>query len=134
LDKLIDVLSNTNKVEDSEDKDTEEKKPEEDKEDVEKEGDGEKVKLPESAGDETSQDKPAEGAKSDEGGANFLEKEGIEKMKADIKKEVMKDLQDKRADTPRAGVKSNDIQKAEVAKAPKSWAEANRMVKKAGLN
>ncbi len=126
LTRILDAVT-VNKVDEDEDK-----KPEEE-EDVEKEGDGEKVKLPESEGDEVSQNPPAEGAETDEAGANFLEKEGLEKIKSDIKKEVLKDLVDKRADTPRPVAKSNDnIQKSEGRKVPKTWAEANRMVKERG--
>lgn len=129
IDQLISVLSNTNKADEEEDK-----KPKEEDKDVEKEGDGEKVKLPESEGDETSQAKPAEGGKGDEGGANFLEKEGIAKIKEDVKNQIMKELIDNKADTPRPAVKSNDIQKSKKTEEPKNFAEANRTVKRMGLN
>ena len=92
--------------------------------------------MPESEGDEVSQDKPAEGAKTDEEKANFLEKEEaekIEKIKADVKKEIMKELQNTKADTPRPGVKANDIKKGDIGKAPKTSMEANKIIKEMGL-
>jgi hypothetical protein len=139
MDKIIELLS-VNKVEEPvevvkekevEKEEDEEKDKDKDK-DVEKEGDGEEVKLPESEGDEVSQDKPAEGAVSDKPEANFLEKEGIEKIKEDMKADIMKELINKKADTPRAGIKTNEIKKTEIA-APKTSIEANKMIKAAGL-
>lgn len=130
LDRIIEILSNTVKA--AHEDDDKEPKEEEDKDDVEKEGDGEKVKLPESVGDETSQDAPAEGAVTDVASANFLEKEGIEKIKADIKKEILAGLIDKRADTPRPTANTHDITKTEASTVPKNWTEANKMIKAAG--
>ncbi len=128
LDQIISLLSGVQKGEE-EDKDEKDK---DDEKDVEKEGDGEKVKLPESEGDEVSQEKPAEGAKGDESAANFLQKERDE-IKAEVKKEIMKELTNKKADTPRPGAKANDIQKGEVQKTATNWGEANKMAKDAGL-
>ena len=140
LDQIISLLSNVQKADKKEDdeeetkkEDKEEEKPKDDK-DVEKDEGGEKVKLPESAGDETSQEKPAEDAKADEGAANFLKKEDLEKIKADVRADIMKELIDKKADTPRAGTNvNNNIKKAEDFKAPKNSLEANKMIKAAGL-
>ena len=139
LDKLIEVITNSQKVEEPEEEKPEEEpkeKPEEEEE-VEKEGDGEKVKLPETEGEEISQSPPAEGEETDEAGANFLEKEGIEKIKADVKADIMKELKivkNPKADTPRAGIKTNEIQKADTPDKPKNWVEANKLIKKMGLN
>ncbi len=132
LDQIISLLSGVQKAE--EDKDEKDKKDDEKDKDVEKEGDGEKVKLPESEGDEVSQDKPTEGAKGDESAANFLQKQRDE-IKAEVKKEIMKELTNNKADTPRPGAKANanDIQKGEVQKTATNWGEANKMARDAGL-
>lgn len=127
MDKIIQLLSgNTMKADKEEDK-------EEDKEKVEKEGDGEKVKLPESEGDEVSQAKPAEGDKGDEAGANFLTKDDAANIAKEAASAVLKGLNNPAADTPRVGVKSNDIKKSEGIGTAKNWAQANQMIKKAGL-
>lgn len=138
LDQIISLLSGVQKAEekdeDKDEKDTkkaEEEDKEKPEEKVEKDEGGEKVKLPESEGDEVSQEKPAEGGKADESVANFLQKEA--EMKASIKKEIMKELMDKKADTPRVATKTNDIKKSEEFKAPKNSIEANKMIKKMGL-
>ncbi len=134
LDKLIEVISNAQKVEEPIEVEKVDDEDEEDKP-VEKEGDGEEVKLPQSEGEEVSQDKPAEGANTDEPKANFLEKEGIEKIKTDMKNEIMKELVNKKANTPRPGVVSNNILKGTKVnnKVAKNSIEANKMIREAGL-
>ena len=141
LDTLIGLMtSNTNKVDDEdkpkdEDEDEDSKKALHRKE-LDKEGDGEKVKLPETEGEEISQDPPAQGAGTDEAEANFLEKEGLAKIKADVKADVLKELLNEKANTPRPGAKvnKNNIQKSEESPAPNTWIDANKMIKKMGLH
>lgn len=132
LDQIISLLSGVQKAEE-EDKDEDKKEDDKDEDkDVEKEGDGEKVKLPESEGDEVSQDKPAEGGKGDESAANFLQKQRDE-IKAEVKKEIMKELTNNKANTPRPEAKANNnIQKADIQKTANNWAEANKMARDAG--
>ena len=111
---------------------------EEDKEEKEtkKDDGGEKVKLEETEGEETSQAVPAAGAEGDDASANFVAKSEVTKMLAEQKDDIMKSIKsnaDLKASTPRPAAEKNDVQKSNKSADPKNYAEANRMARELGI-
>ena len=109
-------------IEKEEDKDEKpkEKKPEDEK-DVEKEG--EKVVLPKTPEEKTESQKPAEGAEQDK-------VKLVEKMKEDIKKDILKSLKiNESATTPKPGADNLINKKGLEVSSPKNFAEGNKMIR-----
>lgn len=116
--------------EEEEEKDKAEHK-DEDEEEVNKEGDGEKVILPKVDSEVVQDQKPAEGAETDE--IKMVEKEK-EKISAEVKKqvdvqvkEIKKSLGMTKETTPRMGVEPSMVNKSEKEKAPKTFKEINQI-------